>query len=418
MYQGAWVIPRLSTMMFLQYFVLGSWFATIGLILSRHGLGSIVGAAFSVGGIAAIISPIILGMVTDRFFSSQKVLGVINLVGAVVLWTMPQHIYSGNASVFLLLMFCYMLCFNPTYSLTNNISFQNIKDTTKKFPLIRVCGTIGFITAGLLIGILGYSDSPVSIQIGGAVSAFLGFYSFTLPHTPPLAKGKPLSLRDIFCIDAFSLLKNKYFLLFILGTVILFIPKAAYQSYASVLLGTLKVDSVASVLTIGQVSEVLFLLLMPLFFRRLGFKYMFIIGISAHMLRNLLFSFGAAETFIPLVLAGIALHGLCWDFFFVSGYIYTEKKAGEEMKSQAQGMLIMFTQGIGMFIGGAVSGVLYNNTVTREGPEALSQWSTFWIYPSMIALVVALVFLFFFNDREADDTQASEEELNKERVSI
>ncbi|MFC0524727.1 MFS transporter [Pontibacillus salicampi] len=414
----ALVIPRLSTMMFLQYFVLGTWFATIGLILSSHGLSTIVGTAYSVGGIAAILSPIIIGMITDRFFSSQKVLGVVNLLGAVVLWIMPEQIYNSNASIFLILMFCYMLCYNPTYSLTNNVSFQNIKDTTKYFPIIRVCGTIGFIVAGLFIGTLGYSNSPISIQIGAVISALLGLYCFTLPDTPPPAKGKPLSIRDIFCVDAFSLLKKKYFFIFILGTVLLFIPKAAYQSYASVLLGDMQVSNIASVLTIGQMSEILFLLLMPLFFKRLGFKYMFIIGITAHLLRCVLFAFGASGEVVTLIFAGIALHGLCWDFFFVNGYIYTEKKAGPHMKSQAQGLLIMFTQGFGMFIGGAVSGFLYNNTVTGEGGSLLSQWNSFWLYPASIALVVALIFLFFFHDKVSNqENNVEENTTSKELVN-
>ncbi|MCM3653394.1 MFS transporter [Metabacillus litoralis] len=411
MQSNSLVTSRLSLMMFLQYFVLGSWFATLGYILSQHGLSSIIGTAYAVGGIAAIISPVFLGMITDRFVPSQKVLGVVNLLGAILLWLLPAQVNSGNGTTFIWLMFLYMLLFNPTYSLTNNISLTNVKDSMKSFPLIRVCGTVGFITAGILIGSLGFSGSPVAFQIGAVVSALLGLYCFTLPNTPAPAKGKPLSIRDIFCLDALLLLKNRYYLVFIICTTLLFLDHAAYTSFTSVFLGDAGIENISSVMTIGQFSEVIFMLLIPFFFRHLGFKWMFLVGMLAWVLRMSLFSLGAPEGSAALLYVGIALHGLCWDFFFVTGFLYTDKVADEKIKGQAQGLIIMFTQGIGMFVGSYFAGNLFNQTVTEAGVASLPQWQVFWIYPGVVALIVTVVFFIFFKDKLGKKQSTTNDEI-------
>jgi nucleoside transporter len=409
--RNSYIIPRLSAMMFFQYFTLGTWFATLGYILSKHGLSSIIGTAYSIGGIAAIISPIFIGMISDRFFPSQKMLGIVNIVGGILLWFLPAQIYSNNGTAFLWLMFLYMLCYNPTYSLTNNISFHNVQNTVKVFPFIRVCGTVGFITASALIGSLGFSGSPVALQIGAVMSMLLGLYSFTLPNTPAPGKGKPLSLRDIFCLEALQLLKNRYYLVFIICTTVLFLAHATYMSFTSVFLGDAGVKDVSSVMSIGQISEVIFMLLIPFFYRKLGFKWMFLVGMIAWVLRMLLFSFGAPEGILPLMYIGIALHGLCWDFFFVSGYLYTDEVADEKIKGQAQGLIIMFTQGIGMFVGSYFAGNLFNQTVTKTGTASLAQWQAFWTYPAIVAAIVTVIFFFLFKDKR----QSSENgELNNE----
>jgi nucleoside transporter len=404
-------MPRLSLMMFLQYFVLGSWFATLGYILSKNGMSSIIGTVYAVGGIAAIISPVFIGMITDRFVPSQKVLGLVNLGGAILLWLLPAQIDSGNGTSFVWLMFIYMLLFNPTYSLTNNISISNVEDSVKFFPVIRVCGTIGFIAAGVLIGSLGFSGSTVSFKISAAMSLLLGIYSFTLPNTPAPAKGKPFSIRDVFCLDALQLLKNRYYLVFIICTTVLFIDHAAYTSFTSVFLGDAGVENISSIMTIGQMSEVIFMLLIPFFFRKLGFKWMFIIGMLSWVLRMSLFALSAPEGIVAFMIIGIALHGLCWDFFFVTGYLYTDKVAGEKIKGQAQGLIIMFTQGIGMFVGSFFAGNLFNSTITETGEASLLQWQTFWIYPAAIALVITIVFFIFFKDKLEKKQPATQNEM-------
>jgi len=409
----SYIIPRLSAMMFFQYFTLGTWFATLGYILSMHGLSSIIGTAYSIGGIAAIISPIVIGMISDRFFPSQKMLALVNIVGGILLWFLPEQIYAKNGNAFLWIMFLYMLCYNPTYSLTNNISFHNVQDTVKAFPIIRVFGTVGFIVASAVIGILGYSGSPVALQIGAVVSVLLGLYSFTLPNTPAPAKGKPLSIRDILCLDALQLLKNRYYLVFIVCTTVLFLDHATYMSFASVFLGDVGVKDVSSVMSIGQFSEVIFMLLLPFFYRRLGFKWMFLVGMIAWVLRMSLFSFSAPEGLVSLMYIGIALHGLCWDFFFVSGYLYTDEVADEKIKGQAQGLIIMFTQGIGMFVGSYFAGKLFNSTVTKTGVASLDQWQAFWMYPAIVASIVAVFFFFFFKYKRG--SSSNDEIINEKK---
>ncbi|THE13463.1 MFS transporter [Bacillus timonensis] len=415
MQMNSFVISRLSTMMFLQYFVLGSWFATLGLILSENGMSSIIGTAFAVGGIAAIISPVFLGMITDRFISSQKVLGLVNLIGSILLWLLPVQIHEENGTAFILFMSLYMLLFNPTYSLTNNISMSNVKNSVKYFPVIRVCGTVGFIAAGILVGSLGLSGSPSAFYVGAIMSIILGIYSFTLPNTPAPGKGKPFSFRDALCLDAFKLLKDRYYLVFIICTTVLFIDHAAYISFASVFVGDAGIENVSSFMTIGQFSEVVFMLLIPFFFKRLGYKWMFFIGMLAWVLRMTLFSVGAPDAMISMIYIGIALHGLCWDFFFVTGYLYTDSVADEKIKGQAQGLIIMFTQGIGMLVGSFLAGELFNQTVTNQGARALEQWQVFWFYPGVIASVVAVVFFFFFkNSKQGSESVKKKEEKELE----
>ncbi|MDN4076021.1 MFS transporter [Fictibacillus terranigra] len=394
------VIPRLSVMMFLEFFVWGAWYVTAGLVLTKFNLSSIIGTFFSMGAIAAIISPFFLGMVVDRFFPSEKVLSVLHLMGAILLWLMPDQIQAGNESAILWILFIYMLCFMPTLALTNNVAFQNIKNGEKSFPIIRVFGTIGWIVAGLVIGQLGFSDNVIIFNIAAGMSVLLSLYSLTLPHTPAPDKGKPLSIRDILCLDALGMLKDKNYLVFIICSMLICIPLAAYYSFTAPFLGAAGIKNVAGIMTIGQMSETIFMILIPLFIRRLGVKYMLLVGMLAWTLRYVLFGLGAPNEILMFMVLGIALHGICYDFFFVTGFIYAEKKANHKMKGQAQSLLIFFTQGIGMYFGALIAGKFFNSTVTRTGTEALTQWQSFWLIPSIGALVIGIIFLLFFKKEQ------------------
>ncbi|SEN15179.1 MFS transporter [Lihuaxuella thermophila] len=393
------VVTRLSTMMFLQFFVWGAWYATMGLVLTKHGLSSIIGTAYSVGSIAAIIAPFFLGMVVDRFFASERVLGLLHIVGGILLAIIPAQIHSGNETALLWMLFIYTLCYMPTLALSNNVAFHHIEDGAKNFPLIRVFGTIGWIVAGVIIGQLGYSDNPVIFQIAAVASILLGLFSFTLPHTPAPAKGKPLSVRDLLCLDALEMLKERNYLVFMICSMLICIPLSAYYSFTSPFLAAVGFQNVGGVMTIGQMSEIIFMLLVPLFFRRLGVKYMLLVGMIAWTLRYVLFGFGAPAEITAFMYLGIALHGICYDFFFVTGFIYAEKKAGEKVKGQAQSLLVLFTQGIGMYIGAMIAGQLFNQTVTSQGTAALSEWKVFWLYPALGAAAIALFFFFLFKDQ-------------------
>ncbi|MBD3861613.1 MFS transporter [Bacillus sp. 28A-2] len=405
------MLSRLGTMIFFQEFVYGTWLVSMGLILSKHGLSSIIGTAYAVGGLAAIITPIFVGMLTDRFFSSQKALAFCNIVGGVILWFIPSQIYNGNASIFLMLIFLYNLMFIPSYSLRNNISFRNIENSEKHFPIVNVFGTIGFIASGLLLGFLGYSSSPISFQMGSVVSIFLGIYNLTLPSTPPLAKGKKISMRDLLFLDAFALFKRKNYLIFIICTVFLFIPFTAYSSYTSVFLESFGFNKVSAIMTIGQASEVLFLILLPLFFYKLGYKYIFLIGLVSWVLRFVLFAIGANEMMPFLLYLGIALHGLCWNFFFVSGFMYTDEIADTSIKSQAQGLLMLFSQGIGVFLGSLVTAALFKNNITKSGFESLNEWNHFWTITAVFTMIITILFFVLFK-REKSIRIVKEQKVN------
>ncbi|WP_055106855.1 MFS transporter [Paenibacillus ihumii] len=400
---NSFMLPRLSIMMFLQYFITGAWMVTLGLVLSKHGLSSIIGTAFSVGGIATIISPIFVGMLADRFFPSEKIMGVLHIISGIVLFSVPSQIQSGNATMILVLIFLHKLLYQPTGAISNNIVFNSVKNAEKHFPVIRVFGTIGYITVGILIGQLGFSGSDITFKIASIMSFILGIYSFTLPHTPPPAKGKPFSIRDLLFLDAFALLKDRNYLIFMICTMALFIVNATYTSFASVFFSDVGFTNVASIMTIGQMSEVIFMLIMPLFFMRFGVKNMLIFGIGGFILRCILLGFGAPQ--MVFMILAIALYGTCQDFFFVTGEIYTSQKADAKIKAQAQSLLKTFTWGFGMFIGSFISGQMYNNIVTTKGVESIPQWTIFWMYPAIVAVIILILFITMFNGKKKKAAQ-------------
>lgn len=394
-----WVIPRLSLMMFLEFFVWGAWYVTLGIVMSRYGLSALIGDAFSIGPVASILSPFLLGMLADRFFASQKVLGILHLAGAALLWWIPGIFESGQSGL-LWVIFAYMLCYMPTIALSNNVAFHCLANSGKQFPIVRAFGTIGWIVAGLIVGTSGLSDSTGIFTLAAIASLILGIYSFTLPHTPAPDRGKPLSMRDLVCADAFALLKKRHFMVFIICATLISIPLATYYAYAAPFISAVGFENVSGVMALGQMSELLFMLLIPFLFRRLGIKMMLLIGMLAWFLRYAMFALGISEETRWMVYIGIILHGVCYDFFFVIGFIYTDKVAGDKVKGQAQSLLVLFTYGLGMLIGSQISGAVFNRSVTAEGAEALQQWQTFWWMPAIAAVAIAVLFFFTFNYRE------------------
>lgn len=394
-----WVIPRLSLMMFLEFFVWGAWYVTLGIVMGKYGLSALIGDAYSTGPIASILSPFLLGMLVDRFFASQKVLGILHLVGAALLWWMPGLFESGQSGL-LWVIFAYMLCYMPTIALSNNVAFHSLANSEKGFPVVRAFGTIGWIVAGLIVGATGLSDSTAIFTLAAIASLVLGIYSFTLPHTPAPDRGKPLSMRDLLCADAFALLKQRHFMVFIICATLISIPLAAYYAYAAPFISAVGFENVSGVMSLGQMSELLFMLLIPFFFRRFGIKLMLLIGMLAWFLRYAMFALGITEETRWMVYIGIILHGVCYDFFFVIGFIYTDKVAGNKVKGQAQSLLVLFTYGLGMLIGSQISGAVFNRSVTAEGAQALAQWQSFWWMPAVAALAIAALFFFTFNYRE------------------
>ncbi|EIC2132499.1 TPA: MFS transporter [Citrobacter freundii] len=394
------LVPRLSLMMFLQFFIWGSWSVTLGLVMSQHNMSLLIGDAFSAGPIASILSSFVLGMLVDRFFASQKVMAVMHLAGAAILWFVPQALVAQNGALLIGLLFGYTLCYMPTLALTNNIAFHSLSDKDKTFPVVRVFGTIGWIVAGIFIGVTGISDTTGIFTLAAIISVILALYSLTLPNTPAPAKGLPVKVRDLFCADAFALLKVRHFFVFSLCATLISVPLGTYYAYTASFLADAGVGDVSTAMSFGQMSEIFFMLVIPFLFRRLGVKYMLLIGMCAWFVRYAFFALGISEEGRFLLYLGILLHGVCYDFFFVVGFIYTDRIAGEKVKGQAQSMIVMFTYGIGMLLGSQISGALYNRLVAGQTvPQA---WTTFWWIPAVAAAVIAVIFLFSFkyDDKE------------------
>ncbi len=428
--------------MFLQFFVWGSWFSTIDVALGGADLGAFTGNAFGAVPLGAIFAPLFLGIIADRFFPSQIIMGILFLLGGALIYLAGNAAIAGNGKLMSTLFLAHMLCYMPTLGLGNTIGFTHL--ARLDFPKIRVWGTIGWIVAGLLVGFLGWSSKLQIMHLAAFSSIALGIFAFFLPHTPAPAKGQPIDLRALLMIDAWKLLKKPPFLVFIICSTLICIPLAYYFGKTGAYLTNVGFEEAASTMTIGQMSEIVFMLLIPFFFRRLGVKWMIIIGMLAWVLRYLLFAMGAPDQIAWMIFLGIALHGICYDFFFVTGFMYTDHVAPKEVRGQAQSLLVFMTQGIGMFIGysiifgrpsfGIDSG--QNDKLTQSGPlaetisaarpdttlskaqelqkmfsvdlpavdaslltNAMEQWKAFWIVPAIMAAVIAVVFFLTFWDK-------------------
>ena len=410
------ISARLSVMMFLQFFVWGAWYVTIGNYMSAIGMADLTHWPYTVNPIAAIIAPFFLGLVADRYFATEKVLGALHLLGGLVMLFLPQA--SGNPTLFILLLLVYNLCYMPTLGLANSLAFHNIQNQERQFPLIRVFGTIGWIAAGLFIGfVLGQFSgealpdrTPLPLYTTGIASLLLGVYSYTLPHTPPPGAGEKVSLRSIAGLDALSQLGSRSFYIFILSSLLICIPLAAYYNFAPIFAANAVYDqgtsnavtgllpNPSSLMSLGQMSEVAFMLLMPLLFVRLGVKWMLAVGMGAWVLRYFLFATGAPDAVFWMIAGGILMHGICYDFFFVTGQIYVDKKSTPAIRGQAQGFLVLVTYGVGMFIGAQVAGMVYNRFLAGAGALSLETWQNFWYIPAGFALAVLLFFVIAFRN--------------------
>lgn len=396
---------QLSVMMFLEFFIWGSWFVTMGIYLPNtlNSDGSEISIAYSTQSWGAILAPFFIGLIADRYFNAERILGVLHLLGAVLMYLLYN---ASNFEVFYPFLLSYMILYMSTLALVNSISFNQMKDPAKEFSFVRVFGTIGWIVAGLLISIFGW-DSQTGMSDGilrntflmaAISSAILGVFSFTLPKTPPrVDRSKKVTLSEILGLEALGLLKDRNFLIFFLASVLICIPLAFYFQHAGQFLGEVGVLNPAGKMTIGQGSEILFMILLPFFFKKFGFKNTILVAMLAWGLRYVLFAFGDSGELTFLLLGGIALHGICYDFFFVSGQIYTNSKAGSTYKSAAQGLITLATYGIGMLIGFWIAGIITDTYLNLEGGHS---WESIWLYPAAFAVVVLLLFALLFKNEK------------------
>lgn len=396
---------KLSFMMFLEFFVWGGWFVTLGTFLSQNlqASGPETANVFSTQSWGAIIAPFIIGLIADRYFNAERILGVLHIVGAILMYQMYT---APDVSVFFPYALGYMIIYMPTLALVNSISFRQMDNPEKNFSAIRVWGTIGWIAAGLAISYIFQWDSqPGSLKytflMAGVGSLILGLFSFILPKTPPIKKNseEKSTISEILGLDAMKLLKDRNFLIFFISSILICIPLAFYYQNANLFLNEIGMENPTGKMTIGQISEALFLLLLPLFFTKFGFKKTILIGMLAWVIRYVLFAYGNVNELSYMLIIGIALHGVCYDFFFVSGQIYTDSKAGEKYKSSAQGLITLATYGIGQLIGFQVAGIVSEH---YQGLATAEFWHSVWLIPAAIAGAVFLIFLISFRNEKTE----------------
>jgi nucleoside transporter len=389
---------KLSFMMFLEFFIWGGWFVTMGTFLSQafNASGAQLAQAYETQSIGAIIAPFIIGLIADRYFSAQKILGFLHIIGAILLYMAGS---SDDFPSFYPFVLLYMILYMPTLALVNSVAFRQMSDPSKEFPPIRVFGTIGWIVAGLVIGTLGWESQKLlayTFYLTASASALLGIFSFMLPSTPPTADKGSYSIRKILGLDALSLLNDKKYLIFFISSILICIPLAFYYQHANQFLNELGMARAAAVMTLGQISEALFILLLPIFLKRYGIKTTLIVGMLAWVVRYLLFAYGDVGEKSWMLIFGVILHGICYDFFFVSGQIYTDNKAGEQFKSSAQGLITLATYGLGMLVGFRLAGYITDQYILDAGHN----WTQIWIIPSGFAFFVLIFFMLTFKNEK------------------
>lgn len=387
---------KLMVMMFLMFSTWGAWYGQMGkyLFTTLHATGDQIGSAYATFSIASIVAPFFMGMVADRFFSAQKVMGVLNILGAIILYFLIQN---QDPDTFFWYILAYTLTFAPNLALSSSIAMNQMQNPEKEFPSIRVIGTIAWIVVTNIVGFYGVGDKVTIFQIAMFTSLAWAVFAFTLPNTPPKAT-KATSFGQILGTDAFVLFKDRSFLVFFICSILVCIPLSFYYAHANLSLTESNMTNVENKMSLGQVSEVLFMLLIPFALSKFGIKKMLIVGLVAWIIRFVCFGYGDGISSEWMLYLAIILHGVCYDFFFVTGQIYTDNKAGEKIKNSAQGLITLATYGIGMGIGSILSGKVLDKYTTKVGEVSTHDWTAVWMVPAAISAVVLLIFIVVFKD--------------------
>ena len=385
--------------MFLQFFIFGAWYVTVGNYMTAEGKPDMIHWAYTVGPIAALISPFFLGRIADRFFPIEKVLAVLNILGGIAMG-LASWVGAASGGVFVAFLLAHTICFFPTIGLTSTLTFHNISNPEKQFPLIRVWGSVGWVLAGVIVSFILRADETVlPLQTAAVASLIMGVYCMTLPHTPPKAEASGHTLRDILGLDTLKHLNTRPFLIFLLCELLISIPLSTYYAYAPVYINAAGTANPAGWMTFGQVTEVIFMFFMPLILLRFGVKQMIIIGFSAWVIRFLLFAGSAPEGIFWMILGGILLHGICFDFVYIAGQIFVDRQVTPAMRGQAQGLLVMLRSGVGMAIGAQLSGWFFHVLMDSD-PSNHEAWRIFWSVPAIAAFLILCIFALFFYEKE------------------
>ena len=394
-------------MMFLQFFIFGAWYVTVGNYMAASGRPDMIHWAYTVGPIAALISPFFLGRVADRFFPIEKVLAVLNLGGGLAMLA-AAWVGASSGELFVALLLAHTLCFFPTIGLTSTLTFHNISNPEKQFPLIRVWGSVGWVLAGVLVSlVLAADESVLPLRIASITSFAMGIYCFTLPHTPPKASSSGNTWRDILGIDTLKHLRTKPFITFVLCELLISIPLSTYYAFAPVYINAVGIGNPAWWMSFGQGMEILFMFLMPLVLIRFGVKQMIVIGFSAWVLRFVLFSYSAPDGLFWMIITGIMLHGICFDFVYIAGQIFVDRQVTPAMRGQAQGLLVMLRSGVGMAVGAQLSGWLFGVLMDSD-PSQLEAWRFFWGIPAITAAFILIGFAVFFTEKQSRSAREAE----------
>ena len=390
------VRTRLCAMMFLQYIIWGAWYVTLNTYLTTTlgFTGTQAGAAFGTTALGSLVAPFFVGLVADRFFATERVMATLYAISAVLLFLLTQ-VTTFSAVYTLLLAFC--LCYFPTIALTNAMVMRQVADPGKNFPLIRVMGTIGWIFINVIVGFMKVEATPTPFLLAmGAAIVMCVFSLVALPHTPPPARGQQVTLRRILGLDALAMMKDRSYLVFVIASVLACIPLTFYYSFTNLFLNESGVSNAAGKMALGQMSEVGMMLLMPLVFRLASVRAILLVGLGSWALRYLLLAYGDAQAGVWMFYLAIILHGVCFDFFFVTGQLYTDQEAPPHLRSTAQGFITVVTYGVGMLIGSFLSGFALDYFTTTAGTVVTRNWPSFWLSSAAMSFAIALLVLFFF----------------------
>ena len=390
---------RLWLMVFLHYFVWGAWFVTLSTYLDKtlKFPGEQVGLAYGTTAIGAIVSPFFAGIVADRFFATQRLLGCLHLIGAALLYYVSTVQSFGQ---FYPALIAYTISYMAGHGLTNALTLHHSKNPAKEFPLVMLMGSVGWIAAGFAVSALKLEDNAGMFRLAAAAALVMGLYSFTLPHTPPKGAGAPVSARTMLGLDALRLMRDRSFATFMICSFLICVPLSFYFNWMHAFMGELNIEKAAMKMTGGQVSDVVFLLLLPFLLRRLGVKGILVLGMVAWTVRfGLLAQFDQTRAAIWMLYAAIGIHGMCYDYIFVMGRMYVDKRASEDIRGAAQGLHAFVTLGAGMFVGSWLAGLVGE----KYKVGGLHDWKSIWLVPAVMAVVMLVGFAVFFREKAAGE---------------